>query len=484
MKSTPSKSLLYRLFFTLEFCKPRHIFFTLVCCVTLMALLVAEENFRGKCAWENYRREHEARGEYLDLQHFVPPPMPDDENFAMTPLLARLFEKDNAYRDEIKKTLELSTATGNTKLPSLGDRATGKRANLDDWQAYFGDQDVLSALKKFDPQLTEISEAVKRPGCRFPVHFEKNYGAELPHLSVLRNLEKIYILRACVELQAGQSDAAVADVQTIFRLADSLKSEPLLISQLVRNAIFQTGLQVVWEGLADHRWSDTQMQTLQDDLGKMDFMEGLLASVRGERAAANDMLTLIIKDPKMFSEMIQNLSNGNKNYLLRFIPKCVGYQNQLAVNRLYDAMLSKSDSVDLLKYGAQFDARTKAFEKVGIGNFNPYNALARMILPALGTFITKTVYEQVCANEAMTACALERYRLANGRYPEALGNLVPTYLKAVPRDAADGGTLNYRLKEDGSFLLYSIGSNSKDDNGEVVLQKNGRIDLTQGDWVW
>jgi hypothetical protein len=482
MQSKPAKSLPYRLFFTLEFCKPRHILFSLACMVTLTALLVAEENFRGKRAWENYRHEHEARGEYLDLQHFIPPPVTDENNFAMTPLLAGLFEKGPSDRDALDKALKLPAMNGNAKLPSLGDRATGKRLNLDDWQAYFGGQEVLTALHKFEPQLTEISAAAKRPDSRFPVHYEKTIGAELPHLSVLRSLQKIYALRAVAELRAGRSEAALADVQTVFRLADSLKSEPLLISQLVRNAIFQTGLQAVWEGLADHRWSETQLQALQGDLGKKDFIEGLLASLRGERAFGNENLLLMIKDPKMFAEMLQSL-NGDKNHLLQFIPRCVGYQNLLAADRLYDGVLSKSDPVALLQCGAQFDAWAKSFQKVSIRNFNPYTALAVMLVPAMGACITKSVYAQVCADEAMTACALERYRLANGHYPAALENLVPGFLNAVPRDAAGGGTLHYRLKDGGQFLLYSIGSDGQDDGGKVVL-KDGRLDLKQGDWVW
>ena len=145
--------------------------------------------------------------------------------------------------------------------------------------------------------------------------------------------------------------------------------------------------------------------------------------------------------------------------------------------------LSKSDPLALLQCGAQFDAWAKSFQNVSIRNFNPYTALAVMLVPAMGTCITKSVYAQVCADEAMTACALERYRMANRRYSEALANLVPGFLNAIPRDAAGGGTLHYRLKDEGQFLLYSFGSNGQDDVGKAVI-KDGRLDLKQGDWVW
>ena len=44
--------------------------------------------------------------------------------------------------------------------------------------------------------------------------------------------------------------------------------------------------------------------------------------------------------------------------------------------------------------------------------------------------------------------------------------------------------LRYRLKDDGRFLLYSVGCDGKDDGGKIVLKENGNIDLTRGDWVW
>src|SRR5258706_8656310 len=58
----------------------------------LICVFFAEENWRGKRAWETCRRELEAKGVQLDWQKFVPPPVPDEQNFAMTPFLAPLFD--------------------------------------------------------------------------------------------------------------------------------------------------------------------------------------------------------------------------------------------------------------------------------------------------------------------------------------------------------------------------------------------------------
>ena len=52
----------------------------------------AEENWRGHRAWTKYVQEETAQGLHLDWEDSIPPEVPDAENFAMTPLLAALYD--------------------------------------------------------------------------------------------------------------------------------------------------------------------------------------------------------------------------------------------------------------------------------------------------------------------------------------------------------------------------------------------------------
>src|SRR5882724_4234075 len=67
----------------------------LACLVTLWALFCTEENIRGKHAWDKYRQELEARGEQLDYNTFIPKRIPDEQNFAATPLIKSWFVRSN-----------------------------------------------------------------------------------------------------------------------------------------------------------------------------------------------------------------------------------------------------------------------------------------------------------------------------------------------------------------------------------------------------
>ena len=75
--------------------------------VLLIALFYAEEDWRGKRAWENCKRELEARGAVLDWDKFIPPPVPDDQNFFKAPKMTEWFVKSRSanYTNELEKRL-------------------------------------------------------------------------------------------------------------------------------------------------------------------------------------------------------------------------------------------------------------------------------------------------------------------------------------------------------------------------------------------
>lgn len=73
---------------------------------------------------------------------------------------------------------------------------------------------------------------------------------------------------------------------------------------------------------------------------------------------------------------------------------------------------------------------------------------------------------------AVTMLALEAYRRDRGTYPQQLKNLVPEYLPRLPIDYLDSQPLRYRSLQN-DYLLYSVGTNGKDDGGQDPLQEAG-----------
>jgi len=515
----------------------RRFLFGCVCLVTLVALFYAEENWRGKHDWEKFKSSWAAQGEKFDFNDYVPPPVPDNDNFAMAPIfdatdkLASRKWRD-AHRNrhpgpnqsgwDVKLVDPLDISLGPEPQPdkNIGDWRKAEPGNLQVWQNYYRElaaktntypvspqpqspaQDVLLALSPFDAVLDQLRQAALRPESRFPLDYDDEDPAEilLPHLAALKRCSLILRLRALAELENGQADKALDDVKLSLQLADSMRTEPFIITYLVRIAILQVTLQPVWEGLAGHRWSDAQLVELDSSLAKFDFLSGYQLSVRGERVMHIKVVDWMEQKRSRYWTVIDMgdsadraaMNNFGKAVAIYLMPKGWYYQNELTIARLDQNWILPAADVAQQTISPKMiaEAQTNIDTSLQPGLFSLFG---RLLVPALGNYARKVAYGQIAANLARTAIALERYHLAHGGYPETLEALAPQYIAQVPHDIIGGQPLKYRPETNGQFVLYSIGWNDQDDGG-VVFFKKGRasedenpasdLDLEQGDWVW
>ena len=86
-----------------------------------------------------------------------------------------------------------------------------------------------------------------------------------------------------------------------------------------------------------------------------------------------------------------------------------------------------------------------------------------MLLPALSNVPLKAATAQTTTDQAALACALERFRLANGQFPERLDALASRFLSQLANDIITGEPLKYRRTGNDLFVLYSVGWNEKND---------------------
>jgi hypothetical protein len=459
--------------------------FVLVALITLIVALVVEENIRGKAAWERHLRELEAKGDTLDILKIAPAPVPDAQNLASTPLFAELMTASNVSQTRLHRAL--SPLAANSTV--AGDWRLGQRVNLSKLQAAFSNANLLAVFEPARATFTELEEVcAARPQCRFPVAYEKGFAALLPHLSSLNLTGKALRLRALAELQAGQVDAAFRDVLLMLKLGNTTANEPLLISMLIRSSEFNLALQPLWEGLQGHRWTDDQLKQLQQQLAAIDMLAHLDLAMHGERCMAKWTLDLMLANPNTFYELTE-LSGNARQKSWNFLPSAFFYFNCLNVELFYQRhILPSFDSKAGQIYPDRVAAVEVAFPERGLQAF-PYHVLEGLLIPAVSSCIIKTGKTQTSVESALLACALERYRLANGGYPDKLEALVPQFIAAVPRDVIDGQPLRYRRDGEG-FVIWSIGWNQKDDGGQIGLQQNSepkatpRLDEKQGDWVW
>jgi hypothetical protein len=82
------------------------------------------------------------------------------------------------------------------------------------------------------------------------------------------------------------------------------------------------------------------------------------------------------------------------------------------------------------------------------------------------------------------AIAIRRWQLAYGRPPKQLEQLVPAFLERLPVDYMNGQPLRYRLTPPNDWLLYSVGPDGVDNQGQAGDQSSFNEDWEGPDWVW
>ena len=507
--------------------------FGLACCFTLLALFYAEENWRGKRDWEKYKREWEAKGEKFNFADFIPPTVRDDQNFAMSPIFdATRKLASRKWRDEhqnrqgsgwdtnLVDPLQIQIGSGNYNdwPTNVGDWRLAKTADLKEWQNYYRwlatktnefpialhpqspAQDVLLALGKYDSTIQALRQASQLPYSRFPLDYDDEDPAEilLPHLAALKRCSQILRLRALAELADGQTKEALDDVMLGLRLANSVSTEPFIITHLVRIAILELMLQPVWEGLAEHKWSDAQLAALDMELAKLDFPADYEFSARGERAAHVKIVDWMEQKRSRFWDLFNMINDDERNLMNNFglsaeiylMPK--GWYDQ---SKIELSQVQQQRVFPMANDSQQTVSPQTARESVdAVKSLRPsaVNLFARLLFPELGKYAERAAYGQNAVSMARVAIALERYRLAHGEFPGSLDALAPQFMDKIPHDVIGGQPLHYRRADDGQFVLYSVGWNETDDGGVVVNQKSrnpqdesaNKLDNSQGDWVW
>ena len=503
----------------------RRVLITLAILVTLVAIFYTEENWRGKRAWENYKHEWEAKGEKFDWQVFVPPSVPDDQNFFTAPIFKKI------KNDKIAMTPygkdggpDFPSYNERGKIGYIGGNGRATITDLKAWQNYYRNptnfhavdgfvmtngvmieqtnylnhatdefpstsqpqtpaKDVLFALSKFDAAVEELRQASQRPYANVPINYEDGFNSAstlLPILVELKRCTQLLQLRAVAELAGGQNEKALADIKLTLYLNNSLRNLPFLICHLVRIAIVAIDLQPIWEGLAEHKWSDEQLVTLETELAKVDFLADYGFIMRGERAFAIQSF----ENQWRTREIISYTDAGDVTNKLRFTPSAYFYQNELAIARMQQEWILPLVDTNSRIVSPENWHRVDDAVRAETKHYSPYKFQSPMLFPAISVTVKKIANIQSSIDLARVACALERYRLAYGNYPETVDALMPQFIAQIPHDIINGQPLHYRCETNGQFVLYSVGWNEMDDGGKIAFKKGGSVDHENGDWVW
>ena len=331
----------------------------------------------------------------------------------------------------------------------------------------------------YESDLAKLADDLKRPHCRFNIRYEDGFAAVLPHLSTMKNAATLFALSSAQRLSKGDTTGAWQDTLNGIRLGEQLRTEPFLISQLVRIAILEINFQTYWEGQVNHQWSAEQLTAFQETFQSIDLLAGMESAIRAERNMINHWFTSVAQGGIQTQGLVDELNSS-----LGFFPAFFFYGNQYQINRILTEIILPGIDVSNRKLNVhQFNKMEEEILDLK-RSFLPFrHAIALMMLPGLDKYALKVSQTQAALDQSAIVAALERYRLAEGSYPKKLAALRPKFIAKIPGDLFHDQGLVYRINEDNSFTLYSTGYNGTDDGGEFLISVES-IDFAKGDWPW
>ena len=431
----------------------------------LLAALVEQSLKRAeRSGWENWKAKWEAKGEKFDIASVIPPKVPDHQNFAKSQFFAPLFDHDadSPKFNEARDRFDIKTASS-----LRHDWRKGKHRDFVVWESAF-----------YESDLAKLADDLKRPHCRFNIRYEDGFAAVLPHLGTMRNAATLFSLSSAQRLSKGDTTGAWQDTLNGIRLGEQLRTEPFLISQLVRIAILEINFQTYWEGQVNHQWSAEQLTAFQETFQSIDLLAGMESAIRAERNMINHWFTSVAQGGT------QTQGFDELNSSLDYFPAIFFYGNQYQINRILTEIILSG--IDVSNHRLTVHQFKKMEEEILDlkSSFLPFrHAIALLMLPGLDKYALKVSQTQAALDQSAIVAALERYRLAKGSYPEKLTALRPKFIAKIPGDLFHDQGLVYRINEDNSFTLYSTGYNGTDDGGEFFISGE-TIDFAKGDWPW
>jgi len=290
--------------------------------------------------------------------------------------------------------------------------------------------------------------------CRYPIDLSAGFETKLPPLSEIRAGLFMLKLDAVLHTENGDGKLAIRSVKSCFGIARSLAKEPVTISQLVRSACQNNAATTIEYCINRIKFTEEQLVELIESVQDSERISDMSCAFIGERCNGISFF----KEP---GSVNPDLIGGIPFQPILALYKAIGMADSDAI--IYLDLMDEYIKIARLplherrQAAEAVDARFQSTSKVHV--------LFYAMMPALSRITIIDIRNVAQLLTARVGLAIERYRLAAGKLPDALADIVPDYLDSVPMDPFDGNELRYKKLEPG-FVVYSINEDMGDDGGK------------------
>lgn len=444
------------------------------------------QNWRSRRAWSAFQNELKQRHESLDLAPLFPAPAPQNQNLALTTAFRSWVNlpKGSAARRLFDQLKQFDTSTTVPPNGTAGAEWTRQAlAPLDDYLTWIAPgatllptaareefaHAVLQGLKPHDTTLRALADAARLPyfqtstNCDASAVLQRNQSES----AALERLHMLFQVRACALLAANSNTDAAVDLLTGLQLVRLAQQIPDSKSSRRAQILLIRSLQPLWEGIVQQRWTGPQLATFQNELSRFNLLVEHTNAIRRVIVATIEMWRVIPDRKGPYNSRAADHTYRDDS-VWQMQPRAWWFEHCV---QLYRAGQNAIQKVDVA--GARVRLDTDWSDLEGLPLDGEITSLLQQ--PYWGTAFSQiVVFGQTAVNQAIIACALDRYRLAQGHYPESVEQLTPDYLPAIPNDVVRGRPMLYENAGDEHFILRSVGPNEMDDRKKPFSD----------DWLW
>jgi hypothetical protein len=287
---------------------------------------------------------------------------------------------------------------------------------------------------------------------------------------LLARLQLLLQVRACALLELGRNAEAAEDVLTGLRLAGLTGQVPDPRSTVRAQTMLARSMQPLWEGFRRHAWTEPQVAALQNQLATFNLLADYTNAVR-RVVLAHIALWRAIPDRKNTYLVLPASDGGHmQDPLWEWQPRDWWFANCI---QLHEDEAGRQ-AIELVDMAAGRMGNAADWSDLsGL----PLDSLSQQLLEQSawwGPNPASVAFVQTSVSQATAACALERFRLLHGAYPDTLQSLVPALLDRIPHDAVSGRPIIYQSLGESAFILRGVGPNGTDDRNKPASD----------DWLW
>jgi len=263
----------------------------------------------------------------------------------------------------------------------------------------------------------------------------------LASLASLKALAQHYGHTALWQAYLGQREKTLEELQPLLNLASLEGHNSTLIEGLVRISSRAIAANAVHAIIRENVLNEEDLLSIQTRFSRINIMDDLFKTLEGEELYCG----------KTFDVEFESLFAGG--FWKRSFIRLVYFSGYMDLNKaaIFKAMRGVRAAIDT--EGQTLDyAAWKTAEDMPKSIFN---IMARQIIPAVGKVSNKFFQIQSHRDAVILACALERYRMKEGSFPEKLEALIPEYLPQMPPGSLSQGSLSYKPVEGGYELILN-----------------------------